>query len=71
MQELIGLRRKPIKDEIFNVLHERIVAGQYSPGQWLRQEDISSQLGVSMTPVREALDLLVSAGMAEESPIAA
>ncbi len=60
--------RKPIKDEVFDVLHGRIIAGQYAPGEWLRQDDISSQLGISMTPVREALDLLVSAGLAERIP---
>jgi len=62
------VHRKPLKEEVFEVLHGRIIAGQYSAGEWLRQEDISSQLGVSMTPVREALDLLVSAGLAERVP---
>jgi DNA-binding GntR family transcriptional regulator len=63
-----ALRRKPLKEDVFEVLHGRIIAGQYSAGEWLRQEEISSQLGVSMTPVREALDLLVSAGLAERVP---
>ena len=62
------VHRKPLKEEVFEVLHGRIIAGQYSAGEWLRQEDISSQLGVSMTPVREALDLLVAAGLAERVP---
>ncbi len=66
--ENIAVNRKPIKEEIFDVLHERIIAGNYTPGEWLRQDDISSQMGVSMTPVREALDLLVSAGLAERVP---
>jgi len=61
-------QRKPIKDAIFDALHQRIIAGKYAPGEWLRQEEISSQLGVSQTPVREALDLLVSAGLAERVP---
>jgi DNA-binding GntR family transcriptional regulator len=61
-------QRKPIKDVIFEALHQRIIAGKYEPGEWLRQEEISSQLGVSQTPVREALDLLVSAGLAERVP---
>jgi DNA-binding GntR family transcriptional regulator len=39
-----------------------------TPGDWLRQEDIASQMGVSMTPVREALDLLVAKGIAERVP---
>jgi DNA-binding GntR family transcriptional regulator len=62
------LNRKPLKEEVFDILHGRIIAGQYAAGEWLRQEEISSQLGVSMTPVREALDLLVSAGLAERVP---
>ena len=62
------VQRKSLKDEVFDVLHGRIIAGQYAAGEWLRQEEISSQLGVSMTPVREALDLVVSAGLAERVP---
>jgi DNA-binding GntR family transcriptional regulator len=61
-------QRKPLKEEIFEILHKRIIAGKHAPGEWLRQEEIASQLGVSMTPVREALDLLVSAGIAERVP---
>src|SRR5512142_375841 len=68
MLETATLHRKPLKEEVFEVLHSRIIAGQYSAGEWLRQEEISSQMGVSMTPVREALDLLVSAGLAERVP---
>jgi DNA-binding GntR family transcriptional regulator len=49
-------------------LHEKIISGVYKPGDWLRQEEIATQLGVSMTPVREGLDLLVSAGLAERVP---
>lgn len=62
------VQRKTLKDEIFDVLNKRIIAGKYAPGEWLRQEEIASQLGVSQTPVREALDLLVSAGLAERVP---
>lgn len=62
------LEKKSLKDEVFDYLHKRIVAGQFAPGEWLRQEEISNQLGVSQTPVREALDLLVSAGLARRVP---
>ena len=64
----LTLQPRLLKGTIFELLHARIIAGQYAAGEWLRQEDIASQLGVSMTPVREALDLLVSAGMAERIP---
>jgi len=62
------LPRRSLRDEVFNTIHDRIIAGEFQPGEWLRQEDIASQLGVSMTPVREGLDQLVSAGLAERVP---
>ena len=62
------IQKRPLKEDIFDVLHEKILAGIYKPGDWLRQEDIATQLGVSMTPVREGLDLLVSSGLAERVP---
>jgi DNA-binding GntR family transcriptional regulator len=62
------IHKRPLKDDIFDVLHDRIVSGKFKPGAWLRQDDIATQLGVSMTPVREAFDLLVSSGLAERVP---
>ena len=62
------LRKKSLRDEVYDLLHNRIVTGQIAPGEWLRQEELASQLGVSQTPVREALDLLVSNGLAERVP---
>lgn len=59
---------KPLKEEIYDTLHRQIIAGKYATGEWLRQEEIASQMGVSMTPVREALDLLVAKGIAERVP---
>jgi DNA-binding GntR family transcriptional regulator len=62
------IQKRPLKEDIFDVLHEKIISGAYKPGDWLRQDDIATQLGVSMTPVREAFDLLVSTGLAERVP---
>ncbi len=59
---------KPLKEEVYDALHRQIIAGKYAPGDWLRQEDIANQMGVSMTPAREALDLLVAKGIAERVP---
>lgn len=59
---------KPLKEEIYDALHRQIIIGTYEPGDWLRQEEIAGKMGVSMTPVREALDLLVAKGIAERVP---
>jgi DNA-binding GntR family transcriptional regulator len=62
------LRRRSLTDEVYDYLYEKIIAGKYTTGDWLRQDDISIQLGVSQTPVREALDRLVTSGLAERVP---
>jgi len=62
------LHRRSLTDEVYEHLYKKIIAGKYSAGDWLRQEDISTQFGVSQTPVREALDRLVAAGLAERVP---
>jgi DNA-binding GntR family transcriptional regulator len=62
------LEKKSLKIEVFELLRRRIVGGEYSPGEWLRQEEIARELGVSPTPVREALDQLVAEGLAEGIP---
>src|SRR5512145_2187815 len=67
-EEMEIIQKRPLKEDIFDVLHEKIISGVYQQGNWLRQEDIATQLGVSMTPVREGLDLLVAAGLAERVP---
>lgn len=68
LEETEITQKRPLKEDIFDALHDRIVSGRYKPGEWLRQDEIATQLGVSMTPVREGLDLLVSAGLAERVP---
>lgn len=62
------LRKRSLTDEVYEYLSGKIIAGKYASGDWLRQEDISTQLGVSQTPVREALDRLVASGLAERVP---
>jgi DNA-binding GntR family transcriptional regulator len=62
------LRKRSLTDEVYEYLSSKIIAGKYSSGDWLRQEDISTMLGVSQTPVREALDRLVASGLAERVP---
>jgi len=62
------LEKKSLKSEVFELLRTRIVSGAYALGEWLRQEEIADELGVSATPVREALDQLVAEGLAERIP---
>jgi DNA-binding GntR family transcriptional regulator len=55
-------------DEIASLLRERIYAQQYPAGSRLRQEQLSTELGVSRTPVREALRVLEQEGLVRLEP---
>jgi len=63
-----SINRQPLADEIFQLLFQRIVSGEYEPGDWLRQGRISEELSVSHIPVREAMTRLESAGLLERIP---
>jgi DNA-binding GntR family transcriptional regulator len=49
------LGRTVLRDQVRNVLLERIVSRHYKPGERLVRARIAQEFGVSQTPVREAL----------------
>ncbi len=51
--------------QVYDRLIERIRSGSLLPGTRLREEDIGAELGVSRTPVREALARLQARGLVE------
>jgi DNA-binding GntR family transcriptional regulator len=59
----LALRPKmTVEHEIAEVLREKIIVGVLARGQKLKQAEIANMLGVSITPVREALRLLEAQG---------
>jgi DNA-binding GntR family transcriptional regulator len=54
---------RSIPELVHDYVKGRILAGTYSPGEALRQEEIASHLGVSRAPVREALNQLEREGL--------
>jgi DNA-binding GntR family transcriptional regulator len=60
--------QKPLGDQVYERLRQHVISGELPPGTWLRHEDLAQQLGVSHTPVRGALDRLVTEGLAEKVP---
>ncbi len=49
-------------------IENRIMEGSYSPGQKLNVDELSRELNVSKTPVREALGRLARQGLVESQP---
>jgi DNA-binding GntR family transcriptional regulator len=54
---------KPLRDVVFENLREAIVEGKVKPGQRLMEVQLAEQLGVSRTPVREAIRKLELEGL--------
>ncbi|MDP4182974.1 MAG: GntR family transcriptional regulator [Bacillota bacterium] len=46
---------KPLRDVIFDTLREAIIAGELKPGERLMEVQLAEKMGVSRTPVREAI----------------
>jgi DNA-binding GntR family transcriptional regulator len=55
-------------EETARVLRELIVDGTFEPGRRLSERDLGGQLGVSRTPLREALRLLAAERLVEVLP---
>jgi DNA-binding GntR family transcriptional regulator len=53
---------------VLDAIKHAILAGDLKPGQALVETDLADKLGVSKTPVREALKTLAGAGMVTMSP---
>lgn len=59
---------KQLPQRVAERLRTAILEGQLRPGEWLRQERIASEYGVSQMPVREALKQLAAEGLVEHVP---
>ncbi len=59
------IKRVALRDLIHRNLLERILHGHFSPGSRIKDTELSEELNVSRTPVREALVRLVKEGFLE------
>ena len=52
----------PLRDVVFNTLREAILKGDLKPGERLMELQLAAKLGVSRTPIREAIRMLEQEG---------
>lgn len=63
-----GIRREQLSDEVAARLRADIMTGVLRPGTFIRLDETAAALGVSITPVREALRTLRGEGMVQLEP---
>lgn len=60
--------RVRLVDEVVAVLRDRVYSGVYRPGTRLLQDQLATELGISRTPLREALRMLEQEGLVRMQP---
>ncbi len=71
MNDQLGLNMDaylPLRDVVFNTLREAILRGDLVPGERLMELQLAAKLGVSRTPIREAIRMLEQEGLAITIP---
>ena len=63
-----AVRREQLSDEVAARLRTDIMTGTLRPGTFIRLDETAAALGVSITPVREALRTLRGEGMVQLEP---
>ena len=64
----VAERNLPLRDVVFHTLREAILKGELKPGERLMELQLASKLGVSRTPIREAIRMLEQEGLAVTIP---
>src|SRR5215212_6767162 len=62
------IERRPLHEEVIDQLRDRIVQGELAPGARLNERVLCAQLGISRTPLREAIKMLATEGLVELVP---
>ena len=58
----------PLREVVFNTLRKAIIEGEFQPGERLMEVTLANKLGVSRTPVREAIRMLELEGLVKMIP---
>jgi DNA-binding GntR family transcriptional regulator len=64
----LGAAHVPLNKVVRDALRERVLSGEFEPGERLPEERLSEELGVSRMPVREALRALAAEGLVTLEP---
>lgn len=68
LHTLSTVKPTTLNDEVYEAIKKYLLGGQLEIGKFLRDQDIAAAIGVSRTPVREALIRLATEGLIERVP---
>ena len=62
------MTKKTLAEQIANQLRRSVLRGELLPGMSVKERDIAADMGVSRTPIREAIRILSKEGLVELRP---
>ena len=65
---MIEYKSVSLSNQVFEKIEYDILSGKYKIGEIISEKRLSSELGVSRTPIREALGRLSEEGLVGDSP---
>ena len=64
----MNIQRITVKDQIYEIVREKILTQEYELGSKINMLELSKELNVSNTPIREALSMLERDGLIINKP---
>lgn len=68
MTQSIGVRRRNLTDEVYEIMRKRLINRLYKPGERLYLGKIAEELQVSYTPIQQAISKLEKEGLVISKP---
>lgn len=68
LRPIVDQPQSQIRDKVYEQLRQAIFAGRFKPGERLVERKLADVLGVSRTPVREAIRMLELEGLVSHLP---
>ncbi len=57
------IRKNSLKEQVIDAIRDAIIEGKFKPGEKIPEQELAEQLGVSRTPIREAIHILEQQGL--------
>ena len=71
LHDLLPIKRSTLWDGAYGSLRSALMGGKLAPGQRIVLREMADQLGMSLTPVRDAVNRLVAEGALERGNVGA
>lgn len=68
VHRLSRIEQRSLRDIVVDAIRDAVIQGKFKPGEKVPESELARQLGVSRTPIREAIRILEQQGLVETRP---